>query len=152
MTKLNKTLLAFAIACFVPQLSYAGSDPADPDCPFVAEMQLLARKVDVFNRACRHPIAQCLTIKQDIEKQAEFAPGLLQTERNGIVSFDPKVVFSTVNFEATNPRVFDCDPDDDDCDGKTTDLRRIHQNIQQTGEGLEVFMSFPMSNFYSIQP
>lgn len=133
---------------FVPSLAHAASDPMNPDCPKAAGILNLARKVDVFNVICAQPSEICGTLLKEISTDAQEFPGIIVQQGGPQLYFDPEIVFKTIDFYTPYPHVFDCDPENPDCDGQTTDLSTIRDNISATGTGIEVLMGFPTSNIY----
>jgi len=149
----NKSVKIALIAAFLsaPSWSHAGSDPTDPDCPIVQAMQELARKVDVYNGMCTDQNQLCSGLRNTITQEGNaLSQGLVDTTTDQL-KFDPKIALKKVDFSKGNPKLFDCDIEDPDCNGHTIEFPKLRQNILDSGAGVNILMSFPASNLQHAQ-
>lgn len=140
--------------CIVPAIlaavsalpGYAGSNPLDPDCPMTAQFRKLARQVDVINQTCYGAGELCDALRAGIEDTVSAMPASPLIETSGGFAFDPDTVFKMMDYDGF---VYDCDPEDEDCDGRTLSPGSLARQGFDEHEIGGILQLFPVTNLPS---
>lgn len=141
-----KSLAAASFAFVAGFPAFAGSDPMDPDCPVVVQLRHLARQVDVMNSACYSAGELCDSLQAGIDESISRLSVSPVVATNRGLAFNPDRVFEMFDLGFDGPLTFDCDPEDDDCDGRVVNPRALLELGWDDDQIGDVLLMFPATN------
>jgi hypothetical protein len=91
-------------------------------------------------------MGSCGDMLGSIEQKASPYQGLIIRRMDGQLIYDPATV-ADIFVGSTVEKLFDCDPNDDDCRGTTAPAARVQQQFLDGNVSKGTIMLFPLSNF-----